>query len=140
MRKSSFQLSSQQSNELQGAYQGCDNAVIKIRYQAVRLYGQSYPRPEVLAITGCSLTSRLKWCRRYRHYGIAGLVDQRSGENSAKLSVSEYEHLQYQLHQYKPNQLLAPSDYQSNGEFWTVSDLSHLLARDYAVRDQSQNS
>lgn len=140
MRKASFQLSCQQINELQGAYQGCDDAMTKMRYQAVRLYGQGYPTTEVLAITGCSRTSLLKWCRRYSRYGVAGLVDQRNGGNSAKLRASEYEHLQHQLHQYKPNQLLASGDYQGNGEFWTVSDLAQLLARDYAVRYQSQNS
>src|SRR5437773_1987094 len=133
MRKPSFQLSAAQLNELQGAYQGCDDAVTKIRYQAVRLYGQGYPTAEVLAITGCSRTSLLKWCRRYRRYGIAGLVDQRSGGNSAKLSASELEQLQCYLHQYKPNQVFAPGDYQGNGEFWTVSDLAQLLVRDYQV-------
>lgn len=140
MRKPNFELSPQQINELQGAYQGCDEAVTKIRYQAVRLYGQGYPTAEVLTITGCSRTSLLKWCRRYRQYGIAGLVDQRNGGNSAKLGASEYEQLQRQLHEYKPNQLFEQGAYQGNGEFWTVRDLAQLLARDYAVRYQSPNS
>lgn len=140
MRKRAVQLSPEQINELQGAYQGCDDAVTKIRYQAVRLYGQGYPIAEVMAITGCSRTSLLKWCRRYRRYGVAGLVDQRNGGNSGKLSASEVEHLQRQLHQYKPNQLFAQSDYSGNGEFWTVCDLAQLLARDYDVRYKSKNS
>ncbi len=140
MRKSAFELSEEQSHELQGAYQQCDDGRTQIRYQAVRLYGSGYPLAEVMQITGCSRTSLLEWCRAYRHYGVAGLVDQRNGGNSAKLSASELERLANQLHQYKPNQLLASGDYQGNGEFWTVSDLAQLLARDYAVRYQSQNS
>lgn len=140
MRKPTFELSPQPINELQGAYQGCDDAVTKIRYQAVRLYGQGYPTAEVLTITGCSRTRLLKWCRRYRQYGIAGLVDQRNGGNSAKLGASEYEQLRCQLHQYKPNQLLAQGAYPGNGEFWTVKDLAQLLARDYAVLYQSPNA
>src|SRR5690349_4068498 len=124
MRKPSFQLSTVQVNERQGAYQGCDDAVTKIRYQAVRLYGQRYPTSEVLTITGCSRTSLLKWCRRYRRAGIAGLVDQRSGGNRAKLSASQLEHRQCYLHQSKPNQVFAASAYQGNGAFWTVNDLA----------------
>ena len=140
MRKQSFQLSPEQLNELQGAYQGCDDALTKIRYQAVRLYGQGYPTTEVLAITGCSRTSLLKWCRRYRRYGVAGLVDQRTGGNSAKLSASELERLANQLHQYKPNQLFATGEYTGNGEFWQVADVAQLLQRDYGVRYKSPNS
>lgn len=140
MRKQTFQLSPEQINELQGAYQGCDEVLTKIRYQAVRLYGQGYPIVEVMKITGCSRTSLLAWCRAYRRYGVAGLVDQRSGGNSAKLSASELERLQMQLHQYKPNQLFAPGEFTGNGEFWTVSDLARWIEREYGVRYQSKNS
>ena len=93
MRKPTFQLTPEQINELQGAYQSCDETLTKIRYQAVRLYGQDYATAEVMVITGCSRTSLLKWCRRYRRYGVTGLVDQRNGGNSAKLSASEVERL-----------------------------------------------
>jgi transposase len=140
MRKQTFQLSPEQINELQGAYQGCDAGITKTRYQAVRLYGQGYPTAEVMAITGCSRTSLLKWCRRYRRYGVTGLVDQRNGGNSAKLSASEVERLQGQLYQFKPNQVFGQGDYSGNGEFWTVSDLAQWLEREYAVRYQSKNS
>lgn len=140
MRKQSFHLTSDQLNELQGAYQACDDGTTKMRYQAVRLYGQGYPSAEVMAITGCSRTSLLKWCRRYRRYGIAGLVDQRSGGNSAKLSANELLQLQCYLQQYKPNQVFGVGHYQGNGEFWTVSDLAQVLVRDYNVSYKSQNS
>jgi len=46
-----------------------------------------------------------------------GLVDQCSDGNSAKLSDSELEHLQMQLHQYKPNQLFAPGEFTATASF-----------------------
>src|SRR5262245_50980368 len=118
MRKPAFKLSQEQINELQGAYQQGDDARTQVRYQAVRLYGSGYPTAEVMKITGCSRTSLLEWCRAYRRYGVAGLVDQRHGGNSAKLSPSAVERLANQLHQYKPNQLFATGEYTGNGEFW----------------------
>ncbi len=140
MRKPAFKLSQAQSNELQGAYQQGDDARTQIRYQAVRLYGSGYPLAEVMQITGCSRTSLLEWCRAYRHYGVAGLVDQRNGGNSAKLSASELERLANQLHQYKPNQLFAAGEYTGNGEFWQVADVAQLLQRQYGVSYKSPNS
>jgi transposase len=111
-----------------------------MRYQAVRLYGSGYSAKEVMNITGCSRTSLMEWCRAYRRYGVAGLVDQRSGGNSAKLSASELERLQNQWHQYKPSQLFAKCEYTGNGEFWQVPDLAQLLAREDDVRYKSKNS
>ncbi len=140
MRKQAFELTQEQIDELQGAYQHCDEARTTLRYQAVRLYGSGYSTQEVMNITGCSRTSLLEWCRAYRRYGVAGLVDQRSGGNSAKLCASELERLQMQLHQYKPNQLFARGEYTGNGEFWHVLDLAQLLQCEYDVRYQSKNS
>jgi transposase len=140
MRKPTFHLSSEQINELQGADYGCDDVVTRIRYQAVRLYGQGYATVEVLAITGCSRTSLLKWCRRYRQGGVAGLVDQRNGGNSAKLGCDDLTQLTSYLHQSKPNQVFASDEYQGNGEFWTIRDLAALLQRDYQVAYKSPNS
>jgi transposase len=140
MRKQTFVLKQAQIDELQGAYQQSDDARTTIRYQAVRLYGSGYAAPEVMKITGCSRTSLMDWCRAYRRYGVAGLIDQRSGGNSAKLSASAVERLQRQLHQYKPNQLFARGEYTGNGEFWHVPDLAQLLERAYDVRYKSQNS
>lgn len=140
MRKQAFALKQAQISELQGAYQQSDDARTRDCYQAVRLYGSGYSAQEVMKITGCSRTSLLAWCRAYRRYGVAGLVDQRSGGNSAKLSASELARLQLQLHQYKPNQLFARGEYTGNGEFWYVPDLAQLLERKYDVRYQSKNS
>ena len=96
MGKRKFQLTPEQINELQGAYQQCDDGATKIRYQAVRLYGSGYAAEEVIEITGCSRRRLLAWCRSYREYGVAGLIDRRAGGNSAKLRAVKWK-------QYKTN-------------------------------------
>jgi transposase len=140
MRKRDFQLTAEQIKELQSAYHQCDEGATQIRYQAVRLYGSGYAAEEVLEITGCSRRRLLAWCRSYRAYGVAGLVDRRGGGNSAKLNPSEIEAVQKKLHQYRPHQLFGATEYGGNGEFWGVSELALLLERDYGVVYQSKTS
>ena len=140
MNKRKFQLTPEQNNELQGAYQQSRDGVMKMRYQAVRLYGNGYAVEEVIEITGCSRRRLLAWCRRYRAYGVAGLIDRRVGGNSAKLSDSELEAVQAKLHQYRPNQLLRSDEYSGSGEFWTVSELAIWLKREFDVVYRSRTS
>ena len=102
MNKRKFELSPEQTNELQGAYQQCSDGALKTRYQAVRLYGIGYSVKAVIEITGCSRRRLLAWCRSYRAYGVAGLVDHRVGGNSAKLSSSELAAVEAKLLQYRP--------------------------------------
>jgi transposase len=140
MKKRDFQLTAEQINELQSAYHQCDEGATKIRYQAVRLYGSGYAVEEVLAITGCSRRRLLAWCRNYRTYGVAGLVDRRGGGNCAKLTPSEIEAVQKKLHQYRPYQLFGPAEDGGNDEFWGVPELARLLERDYGIVYQSKTS
>lgn len=140
MGKRKFELSCEQINELQGAYSHCDDGATKIRYQAVRLYGSGYAEKEVIQITGCSRRRLLAWCRNYREYSVAGLIDRRAGGNSAKLRASEVEAIHNKLHQYRPNQLFGTDEYPGNGEFWGVRELALLLERDYGVVYQSKTS
>lgn len=140
MRKRKFHLTGEQINELQGAYQQCAEGALKIRYQAVRLYGSDYAAEEVIKITGCSQRRLLAWCRNYREYGVAGLIDRRAGGNSAKLRADEVEAVQNKVHQYRPNQLFGADAYRGNGEFWGVRELALLLERDYGVVYQSKTS
>ena len=140
MNKRKFQLSAEQNNELQGAYQQSKDGALKMRCQAVKLYGSGYAAEEVIKITGCSRRRLLAWCRSYRAYGVAGLVDRRVGGNSAKLSSSELEAVQAKLHQYRPHQLLRSDEYSGNGEFWTVSELAVWLEREFAVVYRSATS
>ncbi len=140
MNKRKFHLTPEKINELQGAYQQSSDGALKMRYQAVRLYGIGYSVAEVILITGCSRRRLMAWCRSYREYGVAGLIDRRVGGNSAKLSGSEVEVVQAKLHQYRPNQLLRSDEYSGSGEFWTVSDLAVWLEREFDVVYHSATS
>ena len=140
MAKRTFHLTTEQNQELQAAYHQSREAGEKMRYQAVRLYGNNYPVEEVLEITGCSRRRLLAWSRAYQGHGIGGLIDGRVGGNSAKLSAEQIEGLQCKLHVYRPNQLLQTDEYRGNGEFWATRDLAILLKRDYQVVYRSANS
>jgi transposase len=140
MAKRQFKLTSAQEKELKAAYSQCRDGLTKIRYQAVRLYGTGYPVAEIENITGCSRPSLMEWCRAYRQFGVAGLVDKRRGGNRAKLTPSQLEQLQRQLQTYTPSQILGAADCYGDGQFWTVPDLAELVARQYGVTYRSATS
>lgn len=60
MAKRRLTLSERQEKELQRAFRKMQDGATRIRYQAVRLYGQGYPVPEICQITGCNRTSLLE--------------------------------------------------------------------------------
>jgi transposase len=140
MAKRKFQLSTEQNQELQAAYHQSKDAGEKMRYQAVRLYGNNYPVEEVIEITGCSRRRLLAWCRDYQRHGIGGLIDGRVGGNSAKLSAEQLEAIPRKLYLYRPNQILRTDEYSGNGEFWGTRELAILLKREYQVVYHSANS
>jgi len=140
MDRRRFKLTEAQDNELKWAYNQCQDAQTKIRYQAVRLYGKGYAVKEIQEITGCSRSSLMEWCRAYRQFGVAGLVDKREGGNRAKLSPVEVEQLQDQLHSYTPSQLFGSGECYGDGQFWTVPDLAKLIERDYGISYKSATS
>lgn len=140
MERRQFKLIEAQDNELKWAYNQCQDAQTKIRYQAVRLYGKGYSVKEIQEITGCSRPSLMEWCRAYRQFGAAGLVDKRDGGNRAKLTPMEVEHLQAQLHSYTPGQLFGSAGCYGDGQFWTVPDLAKLVERNYGVTYKSATS
>ena len=80
-----FTLSEAEHNSLLHSFNTCKDASERIRYQAVRLYGDGYNAEEVLSITGCSRSSLQNWCRDYRKDSSQGLVDKRQGGNRAYL-------------------------------------------------------
>ena len=140
MTKRKFKLTKEQDNELKAAYHQCQNGQTKIRYQAVRLYGNGYGVEEIQDITNCSRPSLMEWCRTYRESGVVGLVDKRQGGNRAKLSPIQLEHLQQQLATYRPGQILGHIEGDGTGEFWTVPDLAKLVERNYGVIYKSASS
>ena len=133
MAKRKFKLTEVERKELLKAYQGCNDAAARTRYQAVRLYGEGYAEQEIEKITGCSRTSLMEWCRAYREDHSQGLVDHRTGGNRAKLSKLEIEELQQKMHQYTPKELFGTKVSTVNGEFWTVEDLIQVVQKQYAI-------
>jgi transposase len=133
MAERQFKLSEKQVNELQWAYDHCTDGPTKVRYQAVRLYGSEYSVPEIKKIVGCSRPSLLEWCRKYTRIGLAGLLDQRTGGNRAKLRATEIEQIQRVLHTYTPQQWFGSTGSSDTGQFWTVGDLAKLVEQQHAV-------
>lgn len=140
MRPRAFCLTDREARELQDAYQHCQDAQDKTRYQAVRLYGSGYGVGQILDICGCSRTSLMEWAAAYRQHGLTALLDHRLGGNRARLRPDQVKAVQTKLHRYTPAQLLGRDDCVGGGEFWTVPDLARLLERDFGVLYDSPTS
>jgi len=134
MHRQRKKLSIEQVNELQIAQDKSPDAASALRFQAVRLYGTGYAVETIQTICRCSRPSLMEWNRKYHQGGVAALLDQRQGGNRALLSHAALEALQQRLHQYQPNQLFAPGEYEGEGRFWTIATLARLLEREYGVR------
>lgn len=135
-----FMLTDTQRSELRLAYDQCKDGPTRTRFQAVRLYGSAYPFAQVHEITGCSRTSLMDWCRRYRSDGLAGLCDGRQGGNRAKLTPAQRHSVRTTLQHYTPRQLFGPQAATSDGRFWTVSDLTRLVETSFGVTWDSPTS
>jgi len=140
MAKRKFKLSEAEEKELKAAYQQCRDGWTKIRYQAVRLYGTGYRVKDIEQITDCSRPSLMEWCRDYRQFGIAGLVDKRQGGHRAKLTADQIEQIQEQLDTYSPRQRFGVSHCYGPGEVWTVPDLAKLVKQLYGISYKSASS
>jgi transposase len=140
MANRKFKLTEAEQKGLLKAYQASKAAGTRTRYQAVRLYGEGYAEQEIERITGCSRTSLMEWCRAYRADHSQGLVDHRTGGNSAKLSKLQTEELQQKLHQYTPKELFGANASTVDGQFWTVEDLIHVVREQYGVEYKSRTS
>lgn len=140
MLKRQFVLTDAQVAELRQAYRQTKDGPARTRYQAVRLYGTGYAVPHVQAITGCSRTSLLDWCRLYRTRGRHGLVDRRVGGNRAKLTPTQRQAVCAKLHQYTPRQLFGPDTATPDGRFWTSADVKRAVFQWFGVRWDSHTS
>ncbi|MDP9317148.1 MAG: helix-turn-helix domain-containing protein [Chloroflexota bacterium] len=135
-----FILTQPQTTELRQAYERSKDGPTRTRLQAVRLYGSGYSIPQLQEITGCSRTSLMDWCRRYRAQGVAGLTDGRRGGNRAKLTPAQRQTVRANLHQYTPRQLFGPEAATPDGQFWTVPDLQRAVERWFGVTWDSPTS
>ena len=140
MAKRKFKLTDEERKDLLKAYRTSKDAGTRTRYQAVRLYGEGYAEEEIERITGCSRTSLMEGCRAYRADPSQGLVDHRTGGNSAKLSKLQIEASQQKLHQYTPRGLFGANASTVDGQFWTVEDLIHVVRKQYGVEYKSRTS
>ncbi len=135
-----FSLTDTETAALRQAYDRTKDGPTRTRYQAVRLSGAGYPVAQIAAITGCSRTSLMDWCRLYRAHGVAGLVDGRLGGNRAKLTPDQRETVRANLHQYTPRQLFGPQTATPDGQFWTVPDLTRAVQEWFGVTWSSPSS
>ena len=140
MRNRQFKLSVEASNELRGDYHNCSNSLAKIRFQAVRLYGEGWSTQAIESICGCSRASLMEWCRAYRCEGVTGLLDHRNGGNHTKLQPAQLEEIKLLLERYTPAQLLGQEQCVGGGEFWTVPDLMQIVKVRTGVVYQSATS
>ena len=140
MAKRNFKRTDEERKNLLKAYRASKDAGTRTRYQAVRLYGEGYTEKEIERITGCSRTSLMEWCRAYRADHSQGLIDHRTGGNSAKLNKMQIEELQQKLHQYTPKELFGTKASTVDGQFWTVEDLIHVVREQYGVEYKSRTS
>ena len=140
MAKRKFTLTDQERRDLLRGYELSKDVGTRTRYQAVRLYGEGYPEAEIEAITGCARASLMEWCRAYRADHSQGLVDHRTGGNSAKLSKLQIEELQQKLHQYTPKELFGANASTVDGQFWAVEDLICVVREQYDVEYKSRTS
>lgn len=140
MSKREFELTEQALTELWLAYDSTADPKAQRRLQAVRLYGQGRPMADVEQIVGTDKRSVLRWCAQYRQHGIAGLVSQWRGGNNAKLTGEQRQEVKERLHQYRPDDILAPDVRISQGAYWTLSDLQLCVQQWYGVSWQSETS
>jgi transposase len=140
MPKRRFTLSEAECKSLLHSFNTCKDASERIRYQAVRLYGEGYDASEVISITGCSRSSLQGWCHAYREDPSQGLADKRQGGNRAKLSQLQIEEMQNILHQYTPKERLGQNAQTATGQFWTIEDLAFLILERYGIEYKSRTS
>jgi transposase len=68
------------------------------------------------------------------------LKSQGQGDNALKLSREQRADLKQRVHEYRPDQVIAPDVRISQGEFWTVSDLQIVVKTWYNVEYRTQGS
>ncbi|MCE5242541.1 MAG: helix-turn-helix domain-containing protein [Syntrophobacteraceae bacterium] len=133
-------MNEEQAKELRQASQASRDGPLRTRCLAVRLYGSGYSLAEVMQITGCSRTSLMDWRRRYKKAGVAGLIDQRTGGNRAKLTSEQIEELKKRLNRCDPAEALGREQAGHAPRLWTVDSLMKAIEKWFHVRYESRSS
>ena len=140
MAKRRFVLNDDAVAELQRA-EGETRDVRELqRLQGVRLYGTGYGAGDIQTMVGCSWRALMEWSQTYRGQGVAGLRNHWPKDNALKLSRAQRADLKAKVHDYRPDQVLAPEVRISQGQFWTVSDLKIVVEQWYGVTYQGETS
>ena len=140
MREKRFRLDPERAEELRQACQASKDGPLRTRCLAVRLYASGYTLGEVMQIAGCSRTSLMDWCRRYRKAGVAGLIDHRMGGNRAKLRVDQIEELKELLNRSGPGEARGGETAGADARSWTVDDLERVVEKWFHIRYESRSS
>jgi transposase len=130
MAKRQFELTEAEIQAFEQAEWQTRDAYELRRLQAVRLYGSGTTMSDIKHLLPVSDRRIREWTQKYQQAGLAGLKSHWQGENALKLSRDQRAELQQRLHQYRPDQVIAPDVRISRGQFWTVSDL-HIVVQDW---------
>jgi transposase len=140
MANRQIQLTEQEANRIRHVEMQSHDVRERQRLQAVRLYGIGMATADIENALNCTQRSIQRWVKRYQEQGVAGLKSRWNGQNAAKLSRQQRADLKQRLHQYTPDQVIAPDSRVSQGQFWTVSDLQIVIAQWYAVTYKAAES
>jgi len=140
MAKRQFQLTDEEIKAFERAEGQTRDAYELRRLQAVRLYGSGVPTQNIVQLVQCSDRRIREWAHKYQQQGMEGLKSQWQGDNALKLSRDQRADLKQRVHDYHPDQVIAPDVRISQGQFWTVSDLQLVVKVWYDVEYRTQGS
>jgi transposase len=140
MAKRQFHLTDEEIKAFERAEGQTRDAYALKRLQAVRLYGSDVSTPAIRQLVQCSDRRIREWAQKYQQQGLAGLKSQWQGDNALKLSREQRADLKRHVHEYRPDQVIAPDIRTSQGEFWSVSDLQIVVKAWYHVEYRTQGS
>ena len=140
MAKRQFQLTDEEIQAFQRAEGQTRDAYELRRLQAVRLYGSGVPTQDITHLVHCGDRRIREWAQKYQQQGLAGLKSQWQGDNALKLNRQQRAELKQRVHQYRPDEVIAPDGRISQGQFWTVSDLQIVVKAWYAVEYRTPGS
>jgi transposase len=140
MAKRQFHLTDEEIKAFERAEGQTRDAYELRRLQAVRLYGSDVPTQDIMQVVQCSDRRIREWAQKYQQQGLEGLKSQWQGDNALKLSREQRADLKQRVHEYRPDQVMAPDVRTSQGQFWTVSDLQMVVKAWYDVEYRTPGS
>lgn len=129
MAKRQLHLTAQEITQLAVAEQQTEDKHARVRYLAIRLYGQSWPMKAIQEVTQAGESTIRQWAMAYRADGLEGLRSKWTGKSANKLTNEQRQQIRERLHQYRPMDL----HFLSDGSYWTVSDLRAAVEKWFGV-------